>query len=374
MKNECKIKLKGEISWQPSITMGLYIRNCRYYFKKQIKGKVYYKALNLKKGQEKLLSARISQVEEEILAEHYGIPYDKQEQILFPDYVKKYLKSKTHKRSLDRDEQRLKKIAALWEDLPLQAIGKPHIQRLEKHLFSGKLRPTTVNRYLELVRHLFNLAIEDGYVYENPARFYQPFVEDGERRALSREELVRVLSAAKEIQENPLSPNQGIIYDLVTFALNTGMRLSEIFNLKKSYIREDVVYYPILETKHRRRMKSKVSKVKLICLNSFAMDIVRRSKGKGEYVFPIKWRDSGTILHIVRKIRKLSGVEDFTFHQLRHTASTVLSSQVSLATAKQVLGHADIKTTLKYTHPEIEEQKKGVAKIGEYFSDLQGKA
>jgi len=56
----------------------------------------------------------------------------------------------------------------------------------------------------------------------------------------------------------------------------------------------------------------------------------------------------------------LSGV---TFHQLRHTASTVLSSRVSLATAKKVLGYADIKTTLKYTHPEIEERKKGDAKM-----------
>ena len=95
----------------------------------------------------------------------------------------------------------------------------------------------------------------------------------------------------------------------------------------------------------------------------FAQEIVRKAKSKNDYVFSIKWRDPGPIIHIVRKIRKLSGVEDFTFHQLRHTASTVLSSRVSLVTAKKVLGYADIKTTLKYTHPEIEEQKKGVAKM-----------
>lgn len=355
--------------------MGLYIRASRYYFKKQIEGKVYYRALKLKRGQEKLLSGRLKQVEEEILAQHFGLPYSSSEQITFNEYAQKYLKSKKHKKSFDRDKQRLFKIDELWGDLPLQKIGKPHVQKLEKHLFSRKpkLRPSTVNRYFELVRHLFNLAIEDGYVKENPARFYQPFVEDGERRALSREELTRILAAARKIQAHPRSRTQGIIYDLVTFALNTGMRLSEIFNLKKAYIREDVVYYPITETKHRRRTSSRVSKIKVICLNSFAMDIVRKMKSKTEYVFPINWRDPGTIYHIVIKIRELSGVKDFTFHQLRHTASTVLSSRVSLATAKKILGHADIKTTLKYTHPEIEEQKQGVAKIGEYFSDLQGK-
>ena len=353
--------------------MGLYSRGKRYHFKKQIEGKVYYKSLGLKKGQEGLLSARLAQVEEEILAEHYRIPYTPNKQIDFPDYAEKYIKAKTHKKSWDRDKQRLLKIVEFWGNTPLQVIGKPHIQRLEKHLFAMKLKASTVNRYFELVRHLFNLAIEDGYVKENPTRFYQPFVEDGERRALSREELVRILAAAKNIQDHPISQNQGIIYDLVAFALNTGMRLSEIFNLKKGYIREDVIYYPITETKHRRRSNSKVNKIKVMCLNSFAMEIIARSKSKTEYVFPVTWRDPGTIYRIVRKIRKLSGVEDFTFHQLRHTASTVLSSRVSLATAKKVLGHADIKTTLKYTHPEIEEQKRGVAKIGEYFSDLQGK-
>jgi hypothetical protein len=55
--------------------MGLYIRGNRYYFKKQKGGKVYYKTIGLKKGQEHLLSERIKQVEDEIAAEHYGLEY-----------------------------------------------------------------------------------------------------------------------------------------------------------------------------------------------------------------------------------------------------------------------------------------------------------
>ena len=67
--------------------MGLYIRNNHYYSKKQIKGKTYYRALNLKHGQERLLSARLKQVEEEVLAEHFGIPYSPNKQISFLDYL-----------------------------------------------------------------------------------------------------------------------------------------------------------------------------------------------------------------------------------------------------------------------------------------------
>ena len=60
--------------------MGFYIRNQRYYFKKQIEGCVYYRALRLKRGQEGLLSARLKQVEDEITAQHFGLEYQRPDQ------------------------------------------------------------------------------------------------------------------------------------------------------------------------------------------------------------------------------------------------------------------------------------------------------
>ena len=79
--------------------MGLYIRGNRYYFKKQLEGKVYYKALKLKRGQENLLSARLKQIEDQITAEHYGIPYNPNKQINFLDYCNKYFESKKYKKT-----------------------------------------------------------------------------------------------------------------------------------------------------------------------------------------------------------------------------------------------------------------------------------
>jgi len=245
--------------------LGLYIRNNRYYFKKQIKGKAYYRALNLKRGQEGLLSARLKQVEQEILADHYGIPYSPHKEINFLDYVEKYIKAKKGaKKTWDRDRQRLLIVGEYWGDLPLSRIGKSHIKKLEKYLFTRKMKPSTVNRYFELLKHYFNLAIEDSYLKENPCRRYQRFVEDGYRRALSKEELKQILDAAKIIQDKPKSNVQSLIYDLIVFALNTGMRLSEILNLRRSYIRDDIIFYPISETKYKRRVYSQSKKVKAI--------------------------------------------------------------------------------------------------------------
>ncbi len=350
--------------------MSLYIRNNRYYFKKEIQGKKYYRALKLKKGQESLLSARLKQVEEEILAQHFAIPYSPYKQISFIDYCEKYIESKKYKKSWDRDKQRLTIIAECLGDPPLLRIGKSHIEKLEKFLFDRNLKPSTVNRYFELLKHLFNLAIEDGYISENSCRYYQKFVEDGYRRALSREELKRILEAARRIQNQPKSNIQSLIYDLIVFALNTGMRLSEILNVRKSYIKDDIIFYPITEIKYRRRIYSQNSKFKAICLNSIAQATLRKMKSQDDYIFPIKRRHPSVIRKTIARIRKLTGIKDFNFHQLRHTTATLVSSQVGLATAKMILGHSDIKTTLKYTHPEIEEQRKGVAKIEQFYSDI----
>jgi len=121
--------------------LSLYIRNNRYYFKKEIQGKKYYHALKLKRGQEALLSARLKQVEEEILAEHFGIPYSANNQISFLDYAEKYLNAKKHKKRRDRDKQSLLKIAECLGDPSLSRIGKNHIEKLENFLFSRNLKP-----------------------------------------------------------------------------------------------------------------------------------------------------------------------------------------------------------------------------------------
>jgi len=48
--------------------MGLYLKSGWYHFRRQIEGKLYYKALKLRKGQERLLSERLEQVENQIVS------------------------------------------------------------------------------------------------------------------------------------------------------------------------------------------------------------------------------------------------------------------------------------------------------------------
>lgn len=352
--------------------MGIYSKSGRYYFRKQIEGKIYYKALNLRRGQESLLSGRIKQIEERTLASHYGISLEEKKETTLADYVAKYLERNAYKKTWDRDKQRLQKIIAFLGDADLRSIDRGQLEKYERHLLkSVNLKPATTNRYFELLRHLFNQAIEDGYLEQNPTRFYKPFAEEGERRALSSEEITRILKAAGDLQAAPKTRIQRIIYDLILFGLSTGIRLSEILNLKESYVREDMIYYPTTETKSRRRTDARAAgKYRITILNDTALAVINKFKPKAGYVFPMKWRNPNALFYAVHKIRELSGVKDFHFHQLRHTVSTIVANQSGLATAKIFLGHADLKTTMQYTHPALSELRKTVVKLEETISAL----
>jgi len=354
--------------------MGAYLRGRWWWYRRTIDKHEYRAPLKLHKGQESMLSGRMKQMDDRITALHFGLPIPDGTTKL-SEYAKTYLKRKAHKKSIDRDKQRLDYIQDVWPDLPLAQYRHSHMDDLERQLKEDELKPATVNRYMELVRHMFNCAIEDGLLSKNPLAHYEPYVEDGTRRALSDDEIKAVFAALDGIKANKrFGRTRFLVRDLMLFALVTGMRLSEILNLRHDQIHEDTIALPMSATKSRRRGPASKQRYKIIVLNDIARSIIgRQPESEDGYIFGLSRRHPNIMFYITKAIREKSGVHDFTFHTLRHTASTLISSQSSLAVARIVLGHADIKTTLRYTHPGIEEQRVSVSKLGTHISGLVGK-
>ncbi|NIP31674.1 MAG: tyrosine-type recombinase/integrase [Candidatus Dadabacteria bacterium] len=67
--------------------------------------------------------------------------------------------------------------------------------------------------------------------------------------------------------------------------------------------------------------------------------------------YPYKRQDS--LKQSFTKAYRRANIKGFRFHDLRHTAATRMTeSGASIVAVSKILGHADLKTTMRYAHPD----------------------
>lgn len=151
---------------------------------------------------------------------------------------------------------------------------------------------------------------------------------------------------------------------IVLLALNTGLRRGELFNLRW----RDVDLARALVTVEGEGAKSNLTRH--VPLNAEALAVLRAWRGtpapaSDAYVFP--GLDGGRLEDIKGgwlALVKAAAVTGFTFHDLRHTfASKLVMAGVDLNTVRELLGHADMKMTLRYAHLAPEHKAAAVAKL-----------
>lgn len=136
---------------------------------------------------------------------------------------------------------------------------------------------------------------------------------------------------------------------IITVFLNTGLRLSELANIRIADIQEDVL-----------RIVGKGNKERVIVLNGSCMKAIYAymevRKGTSEYLFTSQMGtrlSERTIQRTIKKYMEQAGLnENYTVHTLRHTAATLLYNEagVDIRTLQEILGHSSITTTQIYTH------------------------
>lgn len=64
---------------------------------------------------------------------------------------------------------------------------------------------------------------------------------------------------------------------------------------------------------------------------------------------------------------KVAGIENFMFHDLRHTfAMRLIEKNIDIVVAKELMGHADISTTMIYVHSDADRKKNAINVIDDY--------
>ena len=295
----------------------------------------------------------------EVFDREHGIER-RRRKIGFRDFAKIYLEDymMTVRRNFRPDIYRLHKLCDYFQNVDLRGISPLMVERFRKSKLKDGRTKSTCNRYLQLLKRMFNIAIEEGYVEENPVRKVKLFSEKDnlKERILTEAEEGKLM----EICSDTLNP-------ILVVALNTGMRRAEILNLNWSQV----------DFKARRIKveKTKSGKVRFIPLNDVLYnELCRLKSGRGQSPFVFFNPETGKpYLDMKTGFKgacRRAGVENLRFHDLRHTfASRLIERGVDVVTVKELLGHHSITITQRYTHSRDERKVAAVGLLSRRIED-----
>ena len=244
-------------------------------------------------------------------------------------------------RSLETEKLFGKFWISMWGNRVVTDISSEECRQVQVQLKAqGQWKPATINRYFAFLRHVLMVKVKDGHITRNPVSSVKFFPEAHRVRFFSNEELRRLHALI-----------DGEDWKVVGFGLETGLRRSEQFQLRWENIsfESNMLTIPLPKGGKTRHVPLSNEAVKILqSLDSFL---------RSPWVFPgvrkpLQPMDSRAFLRRVFEptLRK-AGIQDASWHVLRHTtASRLIMAGVPLPTVKEILGHRDIQTTLKYAH------------------------
>ena len=289
-----------------------------------------------------------------------------------------------------KDDLRRLKVNFINEfgDYLLTEITPMLIEKWRTERINEGIKPVTVNRDIYVLKGALSKAIEWGVITEHPLQKLKPFKIDtsAKVRYLSKEEELR-LNEALKVRDHKLKAarsranewrkqreyecfpdlNQVAYADyltpMVVLSLNTGLRRGELLNL----CWENIDFERAVLTVGGDTAKS--GNTRHIPLNKLALQILKNWKADNHsatWVFTNS--KTGLAFREIKKtwvsLLKLAEIKSFRWHDMRHHfASKLVMAGADLNSVRELLGHADLKMTLRYAHLAPEHKAKVVAML-----------
>ncbi|WP_439878095.1 phage integrase [Pseudomonas prosekii] len=256
----------------------------------------------------------------------------------------------------------------------LDAITGRDLDQIRTGWMQSGNKPSTVNRKMGSISGVFSRAVEWEYIDAHPMDRLKALKVDsmGLVRYLDAEENKRLREALDARQDEARTERESAnkwrtdrgkelmpsllqvsftdhLKPMVLISLNTGMRRGELFDLKWSAVNFQT------KTITAAGATTKTSDTRHIPMNKETVRVLedwKKLAGKSRYVFPSQ---EGGRLEDVKsawlKLLERANIEGFRWHDMRHDfASRLVMAGVPLNTVRDLLGHADIKMTLRYAH------------------------
>ena len=200
----------------------------------------------------------------------------------------------------------------------------------------------TVNRELEILRRIFNVAVREGWMFKNPFNMGDSLIskadEKQRQRILSFEEEERMLAACDGRRKH--------LRAIIIFQIDMGTRRNEAFTLTWADVDFKAREVTVQE------INSKTTKARTIGMTERVAEVLRELHEQSDQipnssVFGVK----DSVKKAFVSARKEAGLDDVRLHDLRHTfCSRLVEAEVPIAEGAKISGHDQLSTFYRYVN------------------------
>ncbi|RPI14974.1 MAG: site-specific integrase [Ignavibacteriae bacterium] len=290
----------------------------------------------------------------------------------------------TEPKSIER--QTFKDLALQWLNIYVKTNNKPSEYKIRQYILSSTLIPYFKNKYIDEIS-LYNIErfkaflLQEKKLSAKSVNNYIGILRCCLKFAVEMD-IIDNLPKIKTLKVPPqkydfLTPQeietllayaQGMWHDMILLAVRTGLRFGELIGLKW----EDINFREatLLVTRNIVRGiegSPKNNKTRIIPLSDKVLDMLKKRNKISPYIFhdgnskPLVYN---TCLKRLQKISKKAGLRSIGWHTLRHSFASHLAEQKnSIIAIKELLGHTDVKTTMRYAHVNLPSLQQAIASL-----------
>ena len=267
------------------------------------------------------------------------------------------------KRSYDKDVQRSKNLVSYFGGIQADKIKPSMVESFQYKMLEtincrgNCYKPSTVNRIVALLKRIYNLAIREDMVPKNPCWKVSLLPEDNERdRVLAPDEFNRLMI------ELP-----GHILPIVYLGYYTGMRKSEILNLtwEKINMLEGFIDLQQKDTKNREPRRIYFNEVLwLVLRNANKIRSIHHN-----FVFTNRGKPIKNIREGFNNALKRAKIENFRFHDLRHTFNTNMrKAGVDQTVIMKLTGHKTSAMFNRYNAIDQDDAREAMHRLDQFLA------
>ena len=243
---------------------------------------------------------------------------------------------------------------------PLNRITRQQVLRWFDEY--SRAAPGGANYAFGVLRQILNFAVACGHVDASPVHDIRTNRRNPITRFLSRNELRRLHHVLDEHARRGGERRRQV--DIIRLLLLTGCRKSEILKLRWSEVHEDALV--LADSKTGLRTVPLSAPARLI--------LGQQPRGRSEFVFPSphsaeRPRVGDVPLWYV--VRREAGIEDVRIHDLRHSfASHAVMSGIPVPVVSRLLGHSNVRMTLRYSHLDQKDIEAAAERVGTALAQI----